>query len=163
MPLRAEVRDKTYLPTADARLEAKILTPDGGSSMVELKPDPLNQGVYLADWSAEKPGSYVAEITASREGEEPQRDVLMFRRDDGIAENFRAEQNRELLEKLSSQTAGRYYKPTELSRLGEEINYSEAGITVRETRDLWNMPVIFLALLILRSSEWLLRRKWGVV
>jgi uncharacterized membrane protein len=163
MPLRAEVRDKTYMLTADAHVEARILSPDGGSATVEMKPDPLNQGVYLADWSAEKTGSYVAEVTASREGEDPQHDLLMFRRDDGVAEHFRAEQNRELLEKLSSQTGGRYYKPSELARLGEEINYSEAGITVRETRDLWNMPVIFLALLLLRSSEWLLRRKWGVV
>ena len=34
---------------------------------------------------------------------------------------------------------------------------------VRETRDLWDMPVIFLLLLMLRSGEWLLRRKWGVI
>ena len=38
-------------------------------------------------------------------------------------------------------------------KLGTDINYSEAGITVRETRDLWNMPVVFLALLMLRSAE----------
>jgi hypothetical protein len=34
---------------------------------------------------------------------------------------------------------------------------------VRETRDLWDMPAIFLLLLMLRSGEWLLRRKWGVI
>jgi hypothetical protein len=34
---------------------------------------------------------------------------------------------------------------------------------VRDTKDLWNMPVIFFLILLLRSSEWLLRRKWGVV
>jgi hypothetical protein len=163
MAIRAEIRDKTYLPTSDALVEAKIMMPDGGNTIVELKPDPLNQGVYTADWSAEKPGSYVAEVIASRENEDPIRDVLMYRRDDGVAEHFRAEQNRELLEKLSSQTGGRYYRPSEIARLGQEINYSEAGITVRETRDLWNMPIIFLAALLLRSGEWLLRRKWGVV
>ena len=48
-------------------------------------------------------------------------------------------------------------------KLGKDINYSEAGITVRETRDLWDMPAIFLLLLMLRSGEWLLRRKWGVI
>ena len=40
---------------------------------------------------------------------------------------------------------------------------SEAGITTRETRDLWDMPVVFLLALGIRASEWLLRRKWGVV
>jgi hypothetical protein len=28
---------------------------------------------------------------------------------------------------------------------------------------LWNMPIVFLLLLLLPSTEWLLRRKWGVV
>ncbi len=66
-----------------------------------------------------------------------------------------------MLEKLSQETGGRYYAPEDAKKLGNDINYSEAGITVRETRDLWDMPVVFLALLLLRSSEWLLRRKWG--
>ena len=56
-----------------------------------------------------------------------------------------------------------YYTPSEASKLSNEISYSEAGITTRETRDLWDMPVIFLLILAFRASEWLLRRKWGVV
>ena len=91
------------------------------------------------------------------------RDVITFRREDGVAENFHIQQNRELLEKLSSQTGGKYYEPSQIGKLSDEISYSEAGITSRETRDLWDMPILFLFALILRSSEWLLRRKWGVV
>ena len=48
-------------------------------------------------------------------------------------------------------------------KLGKDISYSEAGITVRETRDLWDMPVDLPAAAVLRSAEWLLRRKWGVI
>ena len=89
--------------------------------------------------------------------------MLTFRREDGVAENFHVEQNRELLEKLSSETGGRYYKPEDVGRLPKDISYSEAGITVRETRDLWDMPVIFLLLLLLRAARMALRRKWGVI
>jgi hypothetical protein len=128
-----------------------------------MTPDPNTPGTFHADWTADQPGSYLTEVTASRANEEVGRDVLTFARMDGIAENFHTEQNRDLLEKLSAQTGGRYWKPEELSRLPSEISYSEAGITVRDTKDLWNMPVIFLLILLLRSSEWLLRRKWGVV
>lgn len=159
----AVVRDKTYLPMMDARVEARIIGPGGASGTVELMPDPHNRGVYSGQWRAEMPGSFVAEVVASRGEEEIGRDVLAFRREDGVAENFRAEQNRELLEKLSSQTGGRYYEPEQVSTLGEEISYSEAGITLRETKDLWNMPAIFLMLILLKAAEWLLRRKWGVV
>src|SRR5439155_18327252 len=84
-------------------------------------------------------------------------------RTDGVAENFHTEQNRQLLEKLAAETGGRYWRPQELSRLSSEIPYSAAGITLRETKDLWNMPAVFLLMLGLRSSEWLLRRKWGIL
>lgn len=161
--LRAEVRNTTYLPTSDAQVEARIVGPDGAPRSVELHPDPLQQGTYSGDWDAEKPGSYIAEIIARRGQEELGRDVVTVRREDGVAENFHVEQNRELLEKLSAQTGGKYYKPDQAGKLGEDISYSDAGITVRETKDLWDMPIVFFLALLLRSSEWLLRRKWGVV
>src|ERR1700736_6403538 len=159
----AEVRDKNYLPAPDAHVEAHILGPGGSAAQIELTPDPYAPGTFRADWNADQAGSYLTEVTAARANEEVGRDVLTFSRMDGVAENFHTEQNRELLEKLSSQTGGRYWKPQELSKLPGEISYSEAGITVRDTKDLWNMPIIFFLIILLRSSEWLLRRKWGVV
>ena len=163
VPIRVEVRDKQYNPVTNAKVQARFTGPDGAMATMELTPQPLEEGVYAGEWSAEKPGSYVAEVIAGREQEELGRDLLTFRREDGVAENFHTSQNRELLEKLSEQTGGRYYKPGDASKLASEISYSEAGITTRETRDLWDMPVLFLLVLSLRASEWLLRRRWGVV
>ncbi|HLX44994.1 MAG TPA: hypothetical protein VKR43_16220 [Bryobacteraceae bacterium] len=161
--LRAEVRDKTYLPAGDASVQAHILGPEGLSETVEMRPEPLEQGAFSAEYTTPKEGSYLVEMSAKRAADELGRDTLTFRREDGVAENFRVEQNRDLLQKLSSETGGRYYRPEDAGKLGNDISYSEAGITVRETRDLWDMPILFLLLLMLRSGEWLLRRKWGVI
>jgi hypothetical protein len=163
VPIRVQVRDKQFKPVTNAKVQARFLGPDGSTATLELQPVPLEEGVYGGEWTAEKPGSYVAEIIAGREQEEIGRDVLAFRREDGVAESFHTSQNRELLEKLSQQTGGRYFTASEASKLPEEISYSEAGITARETRDLWDMPILFLLALCLRAAEWLLRRKWGVV
>jgi len=166
----ADVRDKDFQPVSDAQVEAHVLGPQGAASVVELAPDPNNPGMFHGDWSAEKPGSYVTEVTAKRANakdaagsQEIGRDVLTFARMDGVAENFHTEQNRALLEQLAAQTGGTYWKPQDLPKLAADIPFSEAGITVREAKNLWNMPAIFLLLLLLRSSEWLLRRKWGIV
>jgi putative glutamine amidotransferase len=161
--LRAEVHDKTYLPASDAGVQANIVGPDGSSETVALRPEPLAQGIYSTDWNAPKAGSYIAEVSAKRGAEQLGNDVLTFRREDGVAENFHREQNRELLQKLADETGGHYYKPSDAKRLSEEIAYSEAGITAREIKDLWDMPAVFLCVLILKSAEWLLRRRWGVV
>jgi len=161
--LRVEARDKSFHPVPNATVEAHIVGPGGASDSISLTPQPIEPSVYAAEWTAGKPGSYMAEIVARQGQQEIGRDVVIFRREDGVAENFHLTQNRELLEKLAEETGGRYYPVSRASRLAEDISYSEAGITTRETRDLWDMPVVFLAALLLRGCEWLLRRKWSVV
>ena len=161
--LTAEVRDQQYNPAPDAKVEAHILGPTGVSALVEMTPVPDNPGRFQAAWSAPKVGAYLTEVTAQRAGKELGRDVLTFQRMDGVAENFHTEQNRELLERLANQTGGQYWKPADLGKLSSRIPLSEAGVTMRETRDLWDLPLVFLVLLTLRFSEWWLRRKWGIV
>ena len=161
--IRAEVRDKTFLPVSDAKVQARVMLPDGSAELVEMRPEPLSAGQYVAMWDAGKPGAYVAEIVAKRGTEELGTDLFNFRREDGIAENFGSEQNRDLLEKLSSQTGGVYYTRANAAKLAQDVSYSEAGITVREAKDLWNLPIVFFMILLLRATEWMLRRKWGVV
>src|SRR5579863_353790 len=167
--LTADVRDKQYNPAPDAKVEAHILGPSGVSALVEMTPVPDNPGQFQAAWSAPKTGAYLKEFTAQRADtstgkvSEIGRDVLTFQRMDGVAENFHTEQNRELLERLSSQTGGQYWKPADLGKLAKGIPFSEGGVTSRETKDLWNLPAVFLALILLRFSEWWLRRKWGIV
>ncbi len=164
--LSAQVHDKQFKPAADAHVTAHIVGPEGANALLDLAPSQDTPGQYQAEWTAEKPGAYLAEITAEAAGSKPQelgRDVLTFQREDGVAENFHTEQNRPLLEQLASQTGGRYWEPSELKDLPRDISYSEAGISVRSTKELWNMPIVFLLLLALPIAEWLLRRKWGVV
>jgi uncharacterized membrane protein len=167
--LTAEVRDQQYNPARDARVEAHILGPSGVSALVEMAPVPDSPGRFQAAWSAPKTGAYLTEVTAQRADahsgtvKELGRDVLTFQRMDGVAENFHTEQNRDLLERLASQTGGQYWKPADLGKLAGAIPLSEAGVTTRETKDLWNLPLVFLVLMLLRFSEWWLRRKWGIV
>ena len=164
--LSVQVHDRQFQPTSDAHVTANIAGPEGANALIDLTPSRNTPGLYQAEWTAEKPGTYLAEVTAESAGPQPQElgsDVLTFQREDGIAENFHVEQNRTLLEQLSSQTGGRYWEPSDLKNLPRDIAYSEAGISVRTTNELWNMPVVFVLLLGLPIAEWLLRRKWGVV
>jgi uncharacterized membrane protein len=167
--LTADVRDPQYNPAPDAKVEAHILGPSGITALVEMTPVPDSPGQFQATWSAPKTGAYLTEVTAQRPDpatgkvKELGRDVLTFQRMDGVAENFHTEQNRDLLEHLAAQTGGQYWKPSDLGKLAGAIPFSEAGVTMRETKDLWDLPLVFLVLVLLRFSEWWLRRKWGIV
>ena len=118
---------------------------------------------FISFKSAAEPGAYRIEAAAFLGDERLGGATLHVRREDGVAEDFRPAQNRELLTMLAEQTGGRYWTLDELAGLPEEIRFSEAGLTARETLDLWDMPLIFLLLLGLKSAEWLLRRRWGVI
>ncbi len=162
----AQVRDEQFEQAPDAHVTAHILGPQGVAALLDLTPSERTPGLYQTEWTAQKPGTYVAEVVAESSGKQPRelgRDVVTFQREDGVAENFHTGQNRHLLEQLATETGGRYRTPSDLKSLPQDISYSEAGISVRSTKELWDMPIVFLLLLGLPIGEWLLRRKWGVV
>jgi len=163
MKISAEVRDRDFAPAPDALVQAHISGPGGTSTTLDLAPDPNIPGMFQAEWNADRPASYSVLVTAKRAEADLGTDGLDFQRMDGVAENFHLEQNRDLLERLAAQTGGRYWQPAETSRLARDIPYSEAGISFRQIKELWNMPAVFLLILLLRCSEWLLRRRWGIV
>jgi hypothetical protein len=163
VPLRVSVRDKNYDTVSGATVRTTVARPDGGSDVVELKPDPLEPGMYTGEYTADKAGTYVAVTSAKQDKTDLGQDALTFRREDGVAENFGAAQTKDLLEKLSSDTGGNYYTPANAKKLSGEVAVSEAGITAHDNLDIWDMPILFLLVILIRGGEWLLRRKWGVV
>ena len=164
--LSAQVRDRTFQAATNTSVTAHVVGPQNTDALIELRPTPDASGTYSADWNAPGPGTYLAEIVAQSPGSpaaELGRDVVTFQREDGVAENFHTSQNTALLEGLASATGGRSWAASGLKNLPRDISYSEGGISVRATKELWDMPIVFLFLLGLPAVEWLLRRKWGVV
>ena len=161
--LRAEVRDPSYRHANNARVSATLTPEEGPSKTLPLSPSASEAGVYEAEVEAPSTGVYQVETVAHLGEERLGADTLHVRREGGVAEDFHPERNGTLLARLAEQTGGSYWDLDDLERLPAEIGFSEAGITTRETLDLWDMPAVFLLLLVLRSLEWLLRKRWGIV
>jgi len=66
------------------------------------------------------------------------------------------------LERIASETGGRFYTRDTVERLPEDMSYTEGGTTIRDRRDLWDMPVVFLFLVGLVGSEWGYRKLRGL-
>ncbi len=161
--LRAQVRDKQFKPAGNATVTTTITPESGDPFTIEMHPSAEEEGVFEGEYTATETGAYRAEVSAYVGEQSLGSDFLHFRREDGVAENFHPEQNRELLARLAGQTGGRYWTPADVAGLPGEIRFSEAGITAWETLDLWDMPILFFLLFALKGAEWLLRRHWGVV
>jgi uncharacterized membrane protein len=161
--LLSDVRDRNYLPATDAVVNAHVIGPDRLQADVSLRAVPGLPGRYQTDWTAPAVGTYVVDIMANQGAVAAGRDTIAFQRQDGVAENFHTGQNVALLKSLAAETGGRYWLPDELDALARAIPFTSAGVSVQKFQDLWNMPAVFLTLVLLRMAEWLLRRRWGVV
>jgi len=163
LTLLARVRDKEWSPTNDAHVVARISQPNGNVMEQRMEPVSGQAGEYRLETNAAAAGTYVTEIIARRGDQEVGRDSVTFRREDGVAEAFGRLQNKPLLQALSDRTGGKHYSLSDAADIASDMTYSEAGLTMRETRDLWPMPVFFLLLLLLKAAEWLMRRRWGAL
>jgi hypothetical protein len=159
--LNAELRDANFDPVEDARVELQIAPENDASYSVQMQPSGDNDGRYVANIDAPSSGLYRIDMTAHSGTVDVGSASTYVRRNDGVLEHFGARQNRAVLERIAAMTGGRYWKLADLDQLAAAVPYSKAGIVERQTLELWNLPIVFIALLALKLGEWLLRLKWG--
>jgi uncharacterized membrane protein len=161
--LVALVHDSIYIEVNDAQVLATVRAPDGTEEEIRL------------DWTVERDGEYAGSFTPDQEGE--YQIVAEAGRDEGSLgsaagwvevgpsdeEYFDAAQHRQVLERVATETGGRYYTASTASSLPEDLQYTGAGVTLTEQRDLWDMPFLFFLLVGLVGAEWGYRRSRGLV
>ncbi|MEX2353702.1 MAG: glutamine amidotransferase, partial [Gammaproteobacteria bacterium] len=161
--INAELRDKAFNPERELRLTA-VVSPEHGENMtIELQPSPEYPGLMTGEFSADQSGLYSIEAISRREDEPVDSARVAIHHDTGTAEYFSLRRNQTLLDQLAVATGGRSWSPADIDRLEEAIRYSPAGITERDLRPVWDAPLIFLLLILLKATEWLLRRRWKTI
>ena len=158
--LQAKVYDENFQPVNGASVMATVFSPDGSSREMPLQLSVEEDGVFHGDWEAPSPGVYRVEVAARTGAKEIGKGSSYFQRADGVLESFSAEQNVPMLTRLAEQTGGKYYPIEKADSLPEQLTYSPAGISAPEVLDLWDMPAWLFLLLILKGTEWVLRKKW---
>jgi uncharacterized membrane protein len=161
--LRAEFRDDSFLPLDDISVSAVVSHEDGGALTIDMLPSAEDAGVFSADTPLDQSGSWYFEAIAERGGEALHVARASVYSESGQAEHFNIRRNAALLQRLAEATGGQYFDAGNLEGMTDLLRYSAAGITEQVLRPVWNAPAIFLLLLLLKFSEWLLRRRWRTI
>lgn len=160
----SELNDSAFVEVNDAFVEATVTAPDGTVSLVPMEWTVDRDGEYDGTFNPAMEGDYEISVRATRGGEGfLGSDEAHIRVGPSTEEYFDAGLRRTLLERLSSETGGRYYEPPTVSSLPEDIRFTGGGVTLTEERDLWDMPILFLLLVGFVGGEWVLRRRRGLV
>jgi len=160
--VRAQVRDPDAEENQGLAVSAVVSSEYGPAMTLELLPSSNQPGVYEASFNPVDTGLFSIEAI-SRVGNTPVSSVRSAIRYEQNQEAFAIRQNRDLLENLAAVTGGQYWQAQNWDELPEAISYSTAGITEQDIRYLWDAPIIFILLILLKAAEWLLRRRWRTI
>jgi uncharacterized membrane protein len=160
--LAAEVADSGYLRLNGADVSARIVAPDGSESTVPMEWSVERDGEYRTSYLPDQDGLHEVHVEAERAGVAIGSDVTWVHAGDLDSELRDAEMQASVLRRIAAETGGRFYTPATAGTLPEDVSFTESGTTVREERDLWDMPILLLALLSLMGAEWVYRRRRGL-
>ncbi|HVZ48550.1 MAG TPA: hypothetical protein VG916_07185, partial [Gemmatimonadaceae bacterium] len=159
--VRAVVVDSAYERLNDAKVSADVVTPGGARQAVTLDWAVDRDGEYRGTFAPAEEGVYRIRVSAvTRSGTVA--DTTFMRAAPLDAEYTMAEMRRPFLQRIADETGGKFYTPATVGTLPEDIAMTKRGVTVVNQMDLWDMPVIFLVLVGLISSEWAYRKVRGL-
>jgi uncharacterized membrane protein len=159
--VEATVVDKAYVEVNDATVTARVLRPDGAHTDVPLEWTGERDGLYRGTFVSSEAGTYEVAVDASAAAPLGS-GVTFVRAGPSDAEYFDPTMHEGPLRRIAEETGGRFYTPDMTAGLAEDVRYAGRGVTSVEERELWNMPIILVALMGLICAEWGYRRAVGL-
>jgi len=173
--LRAIVLDRKFEPVNDAVVEVqitdpfgqKLKDPSGKETPMRVTWTLSEPGVYEAHYEPPDAGDYTVTATATVKDQPPLTASTTFSVGETLDEYSDAGQKVELLKEIATASGGRYLTPEEAGELPALIERSvgekERKETVRDEHDIWDTPLWFGLLVVALASEWIIRRRAGLV
>jgi uncharacterized membrane protein len=159
----ASIADSTFIEVNDASVTATVTSPSGLEETVPLEWTVEEDGEYAGEFRPSELGDYEVRINADRDGTSLGSDVTYLHATPSDREFFGAARRTQVLQRIADDTGGRFYTADDVSTLPEDITVTGAGVTLAEEHDLWDMPALFLLMLMFMGAEWGFRRIRGLI
>ena len=160
--LNAEISDRSFLKVNNAAAVARVTSPSGNVSEMPLEWSVTRDGQYKASFTPSEKGLYRVDVRARMGTDSIVSDPSYVASGDLSTEYFGGEMRAPLLKRIADETGGRFYTGDNVAQLANDIVFTDAGNTVVDRKDLWDMPIVFLLILVLVTSEWGYRKLRGL-
>jgi uncharacterized membrane protein len=160
--IEAAIVDKSFVELNDASVTARVTRPNGTTLDVPLEWTGERDGLYRGTFVSTEAGTYEVAVDSSKASAILGSGVTFLRAGPSDAEYFDPTMHEGPLRRIAEETGGRFYTPESAAGLAEDVRYAGRGVTSVEERELWNMPIVLIALLGLVCAEWGYRRAVGL-
>ena len=157
-----DAKDAAFAPVPDATIDATLTLPGGATQPIKLRHADAAGGRYTAALGPEQPGLYRIHAEARRGA------TILGAADrwmyvGGADREFADPRlNEGFLRRVARHSGGRYVRAAEASKVASWLQATVPQNAAPERRDLWHEPWAFALIIVLLSTEWILRRRWGL-
>ncbi|MGQ7844797.1 hypothetical protein ACUNV4_09985 [Granulosicoccus sp. 3-233] len=153
-----------YTDLQVSELPVALSAPDGSTQTVALYPDNDRPGHYSGQIPMHLDGPYSVASSTPLEGESPSAPLSSVEqwwvRESGNAEDFGSGLQADFLQRISEVSGGSYLPLSDIDRLNSILASENAALKRESHLPLWNMPFLFLCVILLKLFEWALRLRW---
>ena len=155
--------DQQFQLTNNAKIRAIVVDEAGKRKELKLEQVLGEDGLYTARFIPNQYGEYTVTATGTLAGESLGEQQTLFEVKASYAEFSNAELNAALLKTLAEVSGGKYYAMEEAPQLVNQIPLVESATSKITDVDIWDIPLIFGAVIALLGFEWFLRKRGGLV
>ena len=155
--------DQQFQLTNNAKIRAIVVDEAGKRKELKLEQVLGEDGRYTARFIPNQYGEYTVTATGTLAGESLGEQQTLFEVKASYAEFSNAELNVSLLKTLAEVSGGKYYAMEEAAQLVNQIPLVESATSKITDVDIWDIPLIFGAVIALLGFEWFLRKRGGLV
>lgn len=161
-PIRVSIYDENYDSLPDAEVKGIATDPSGNVSELRFLPELSEEGEYTFNFAPKNPGLYSIDIEATANGKKIGKQSQSMISRISKKEFYNATQKKDFLQKMANLANGLYYEPGEISKIPENLRSRKSSTSILRSEYAWDMPLLFLLIVILLSVEWIYRRYKGL-
>jgi uncharacterized membrane protein len=166
--IKLRVLKDDFTPTREAAVQLRMFGPEGDPSLVSVTAD-SEEGEYRGEVTPTREGSHRLEAEASVAGKTLGKDRTSFSVAFPFGEADDGRPRTELLKRIAEVSQGEHFAIDEwnektLDKIAAKLDsHAPSQIVERRQTRLWSTLWTFSLALALLSTEWWMRRKWGLV
>jgi uncharacterized membrane protein len=157
-----DVRDRAFAPVPDASVEATLATTSGDQRPIALRHQAGGSGRFVATVQPDRAGLYRLQAEARRGSTALGSADRWFYVGGSDRELTDPRLNEPFLRRVARASNGRYVRAADVSQVVSSLKEAVPVSAAPERRDLWHRPWAIILVIALLSTEWTLRRRWGL-
>ena len=161
----AQVYDASYNPVDNAEVTVEFST--SGQSKRSVILTSIGNGCYYADVEGVSEGDYFFNANVTVDGRNLGKDNGRFSVGEILPEFINLTMNVALLRQMAEESGGKFYTSKNCSSIMRDIqkdkNFRDRSVTVREELELWHNLVLLIVVILLLATEWVIRKREGMI